>query len=159
MKSTEERSTRKPCNELPIDLSKLPPLNRIPRKPRLPKETRDRKWNFSSMSKDQIEASHRAQLAEEVAARELLLQKSTERKPKLPGTDRDPALVSNVQDLTKLVPSMSARDLSRLADSIKRRRLQIKKSNIPNPADRLQHDLLNTQRTQAQLSIGSTATD
>ena len=110
------------------------------------------------MSKDQIEASHTARLAEEAAARELLLHKSTEKKPKLPGTDRDPALVSNVQDLTTLVPTMSARDLSRLADSIKRRRLQIKKPSSPKPAERLQPCLLNTQRTRAQLSVETTST-
>ena len=138
MKSTEERSTRKPRNELPTDLSKLPPLNRIPRKSRLPKDARDWKRSFSSISKDQTEASHRTRLAEEAAARELLIHRSTEKKPKLPETVRDPTLVSNVQDLTRLVPTLSARDLSRLADSIKQRRLQIKKPSSSKPTERLQ---------------------
>ena len=53
---------------------------------------------------------------------------------------------------------MSARDLSRLADSIKRRRLQIKKPSSPKPAERLQPCLLNTQRTRAQLSVETTST-
>ena len=156
MKSTEERS-RKPRSELPIDLNKLPPLNRIPRKPRLPKETRDRKRNFSSLSKDQVETSQRARLNEEAAAKELL-HKLTEKKAKVLGTDRDPALGSNVKDLTGLVTTMSARDLSRLVDSIKRRRLQLKKPSSPKPAERLQPCLMNTQRKRAELSVETTAT-
>ena len=76
MKSIEKRSIRKPRKEPHIDLNKLPPLNRIPRKTRLPKETRERKRSFTSMSKDQLQASHKTRLVEEVAARELLLQKT-----------------------------------------------------------------------------------
>ena len=158
MKSTDERSTRKPRSEPPTDLSKLPLLNRIPWKARLPKDVRDRKRNFSAMSKDSTEALQRARLAEEAAARELLLHRSTEKKPKLPGPDRAPTLVSNVQDLTKLVPTLSARDLSRLADSIKRRRLQVKKLSSPRPGDQLRACPDNTQIKQAELSVESTAT-
>ena len=110
------------------------------------------------MSKDSTEALQRTRLAEEAAAREILLHRSTEKKPKLPGPDREPTLVSNVQDLTRLVPTLSARDLLRLADSIKRRRLQVKKLSSPRPDERLRARQDNTQVKQAELSVETTAT-
>ena len=64
----------------------------------------------------QLEASHRARLSEEIAARDLLHKKSAQYKTKQSGDDDNPANISNVHGLTRLVPTLSAQELTRLGE-------------------------------------------
>ena len=77
MKPEEKRHTKKANGDTLINLAKLPPVHRIPRKPRNSTEVRDRKRSFSTMSNPQIEATQKARLAEEAGASELLRKRST----------------------------------------------------------------------------------
>ena len=129
-------------SDILINLAKLPPVHRIPRKPRNSTEVRDRMRSFSTISNPQIEAAHKARFAEEAGASELLRKRSTLSKARPTGNDAAPALVSNVQGLTRLVPKLSAQELKRLADTIKKRRLQLLRPSSPKPREELQPHLV-----------------
>ena len=148
MKSIDERSSRKP--EVPSGTRRPPTLDRIPRKPVTPKEIRDRKRKYTTMAKDQVEALKQARHSEESAARRLLRQSSALVKPKLPKAENSPSLVSNVQEITKLVPTLSAQDLARLAASVHQRRQQLK-PKVPSPADRLQIGVVSPKSLRPEL--------
>ena len=118
MKSEELRSSLRADVEKLSSLRKLQPVHRIPKKTRNTGEIRDKKRCFSNISKQQVEAVQRANLAEESAARELLTQKTSLSKTSKTQEEASPALVSNVQGLSRMIPTLSARELKHLADSI-----------------------------------------
>ena len=156
MKSNEKRSLKKPSAEISLEHG-LSPLNRIPRKPRTAKDGRDRKRIFSSMSRDQLESTNRGGVSEEVAARELLRSKATGGKIKPPRMERALAPVPPVQDLARLIPALSGQDLTRLADSIKRRRLRMSKPTTDKPVDQLLPGLVSSQSTRPELARGTSS--
>ena len=136
MKSEELRRSLRADVEKISSLRKLPPVHRIPKKTRNTGEQREKKRCFSNISQQQVEAVQRANLAEEAAARELLTQKTSLSKTSKTKEEASPALVSNVQGLSRVIPTLSARELKHLADSIKRRRLQLVRPTNPKPRER-----------------------
>ena len=188
MKFNDERNLRKASSDALTEIRKNSSLIRIPRKPTTLKDSRDRKRNFALISKEQREASLRARMAEEAAARRLLrqnmmtdkqkppkaagglasvsgllnvtareeaattlLRRNTEGKQKPSRTTRVSASESKLQDVTKLVTSLSGQEFQKLCDSIKRRRLQLVKPTSPSPADRLHPILGNPLRARQVL--------
>ena len=156
MKSEELRSSLRADVEKLSTLRKLQPVHRIPKKTRNTGEVRDKKRCFSNISKHQVEATQRTNLAEEAAARELLTRKTSLSKTPKPQKEANPALVSNVQGLSRVIPTLSARELKHLADSIKRRRLQLARPTNPKPKERLQPHLERPQsaRQETQPATG-----
>ena len=138
MKSEELRSSLRADVGKLSSLRKLQPIQRIPKKTRNTGEVRDKKRSFSSMSEQQVQPVHRGNLVEEVAARELLSQKTSLSKGTKAQEEASPVPESNVQGLSRMIPTLSAKELKKLADTIKRRRLQLVRPTAPKPRDRLQ---------------------
>ena len=159
MKSEELRSSLRADVEKLSTLKKIPPVHKIPKKSRNTGEVRDKKRSFSNISKHQVETTQRTNLAEEAAARELLTQKTSLSKTPKPQKEANPVLVSNVQGVSQVIPTLSARELKHLADSIKRRRLQLARPTNPKPKERPQPHLERPQsaRQEPQPATGEIA--
>ena len=124
MKSEVERSLRKPGFIASSEIKKIPPVHKIPKKPRNPKEARERKRVFSTISRTQLEGA-KARSVEEAAARELLRSKNIQPPIKSTGAGPNPAAGSGIENFTKVIPTLSVQDLTKVAETIKRRRRQL----------------------------------
>ena len=102
------------------------------------------------MTKQPVGPILRSNLVEEAAARELLSQKSSLSRTTKAQREASPVLASNVQDLTRMIPALSARELKQIADTIKRRRLQLVRPATPKPRERLQPLLERSQRARPE---------
>ena len=107
------------------------------------------------MTKQPVGPIQRSNLVEEAAARELLSQKTSLSRTAKAQEEVSPVLTSNVQGLTRMIPALSERELKQVADTIKRRGLQLVRPATPKPRERLQPLLERSQRAQPETQLAT----